>query len=98
MPTQNCSTLTSWAKIFTESRIERLQSGQRLSPADRRIKSKIVNHQSNMELKPWQKIASKTVGDFRIFKIRADEKISPRTGQHCDFFVIESVNWVNVVA
>ena len=49
-------------------------------------------------LKDWQTVGSKLAGDFRIFKIRADEKISPRTGKHCDFFVIESVDWVNVIA
>ena len=49
-------------------------------------------------LQDWKKIGSKTAGDFRIFRIRSDEKISPRTGKHCDFFVIESVDWVNVIA
>jgi ADP-ribose pyrophosphatase len=49
-------------------------------------------------LKDWEKIGSKLAGDFRIFKVRSDEKISPRTGKHCDFFVIESVDWVNVIA
>jgi len=49
-------------------------------------------------LKEWKKIGSKLAGDFRIFKIRSDEKISPRTGKVYDFFVIESVDWVNVIA
>lgn len=49
-------------------------------------------------LQDWKKMGSKTAGDFRIFKIRSDEKVSPRTGKHCDFFVIESVDWVNVIA
>jgi len=49
-------------------------------------------------LAEWKKIGSKLAGDFRIFKIRSDEKVSPRTGKHCDFFVIESVDWVNVIA
>ena len=51
-----------------------------------------------MTLKHWQQVGSKTIGDFRIFKIRSDEKISPRTGKLCDFFVLESVDWVNVIA
>jgi ADP-ribose pyrophosphatase len=46
----------------------------------------------------WPKISSKPLGDFRIFRLRADEKISPRTGQPCQFIVIDCVNWVNVVA
>ena len=49
-------------------------------------------------LKDWKLIGSKPAGDFRIFKIRSDEKISPRTGKLCDFFVIEAVDWVNVIA
>src|SRR5947199_9451971 len=49
-------------------------------------------------LKPWEKISSRQLGDFRIFTIRADRKISPRTRQEQDFFVIDSVNWVNVIA
>ena len=49
-------------------------------------------------LKPWKKIRSTPIGDFRIFKLRSDVKISPRTGQEHDFYVLESVNWVNVVA
>lgn len=46
----------------------------------------------------WEKIATKKIGDFRIFSLRSDLKISPRTGQQHDFFVIDSVNWVNVIA
>lgn len=49
-------------------------------------------------IRPWRTIASKPAGDFRIFTVRTDEKISPRTGQTHDFFVIECVDWVNVLA
>ena len=49
-------------------------------------------------IKPWEKISSRPMGDFRIFTIRSDRKISPRTQQPHDFFVIDSVNWVNVIA
>ena len=49
-------------------------------------------------IKPWKKISSKPMGDFRIFTIRSDKKQSPRTSAHHDFYVIDSVNWVNVVA
>ena len=47
---------------------------------------------------PWKTIRSKPAGDFRIFKIRSDVKVSPRTGKEHDFYVLESVNWVNIVA
>ena len=49
-------------------------------------------------LKPWQKVGSKPLADFKIFRIRSDRMVSPRTRQEHDFFVIESVNWVNVIA
>jgi ADP-ribose pyrophosphatase len=49
------------------------------------------------KVKPWEKVSSKPVGDFRVFTIRSDVRISPRTGKQHDFYVIESVNWVNVV-
>jgi 8-oxo-dGTP pyrophosphatase MutT (NUDIX family) len=49
-------------------------------------------------IKPWPTIRSVLIGDFRIFKLRTDIKVSPRTGKEHDFFILESVNWVNVVA
>jgi 8-oxo-dGTP pyrophosphatase MutT (NUDIX family) len=49
-------------------------------------------------IKPWEKIRSKLISDFRIFKLHSDVKISPRTGKEHDFFVLDSVNWVNVIA
>jgi 8-oxo-dGTP pyrophosphatase MutT (NUDIX family) len=50
------------------------------------------------DIKPWPLISSKPIGDFRIFTIRSDVKKSPRTGKEHDFYVIDSVNWVNVIA
>ncbi len=49
-------------------------------------------------IQPWSKISSRPVGDFRIFSVRSVIKRSPRTGLPHDFFVIDCVNWVNVVA
>jgi ADP-ribose pyrophosphatase len=49
-------------------------------------------------IQPWQTVSSTSVGDFRIFRVRSDKKISPRTGQERDFYVIDSVNWVNIIA
>ena len=49
-------------------------------------------------IKPWPLIDSRPLGDFRIFRVRQDEKTSPRTGQPHDFFVIDCANWVNVLA
>ena len=47
---------------------------------------------------PWPKTGSRLLGDYRIFNLRAETKISPRTGQEMEFFVIDSTNWVNVIA
>ena len=47
---------------------------------------------------PWKKTGSKPVGDYRIFKIRSDTLVNPRTGGEHEFFILDSVNWVNVIA
>ena len=49
-------------------------------------------------IKPWVNVRSTPIGDFRVFKLRSDLKRSPRTGKEHDFFVLESVDWVNVIA
>lgn len=49
-------------------------------------------------IQPWKKLKSVPSGDFRIFKVRTDRLVSPRTGAEHDFFVIDCPNWVNVIA
>lgn len=49
-------------------------------------------------LKPWPKTGSTPLGDYRVFKLRSDRRISPRTGKEHDFFVLDSANWVNIIA
>jgi 8-oxo-dGTP pyrophosphatase MutT (NUDIX family) len=49
-------------------------------------------------IKPWKTIRSAPAGDFRIFTIRADTCVNPRTGREHEFFVLDSVDWVNVIA
>lgn len=49
-------------------------------------------------IRPWQKIGSQSLGDFRIFTVRSDRAVSPRTGKEHDFFIIDCVNWVNLIA
>jgi 8-oxo-dGTP pyrophosphatase MutT (NUDIX family) len=51
-----------------------------------------------MDIKPWQKVSSETVGTHRIFSIRSDRVISPRTHQAHEVVVIDCTNWVNVIA
>ncbi len=49
-------------------------------------------------IEPWRIVSSTPLRDFRIFNVRSDRKISPRTGGEHEFFVIDTVDWVNVVA
>lgn len=49
-------------------------------------------------IQPWKKTGSKMLGDFRVFKLRADQLVSPRTGQEHEFFILDSADWVNVIA
>lgn len=48
-------------------------------------------------IKPWPRIRSRSVGSFRVFSIRADSTVSPRTGIEHDFYVIETQDWVNII-
>ncbi len=49
-------------------------------------------------IRPWEKVGSKEVGNFRIFNVRSDIRIHPRSGRQHDLYVIESVDWVNACA
>ena len=49
-------------------------------------------------IRPWKITRSERLGDFRVFRLRRDWKISPRTNHELDFFILECVNWVNVIA
>ena len=46
---------------------------------------------------PWPLIRSTPVKSYRVFSVRTDTARSPRTGKEHDFYVIESVDWVNVI-
>lgn len=48
-------------------------------------------------IKPWPCIRSQSVQSFRIFSIRTDTSVSPRTGVEHDFYVIETQDWVNII-
>lgn len=50
-----------------------------------------------MTPKPWEIISSKKDKSYRVFSLRTDRAISPRTGQDHNFFVLESSSWVNVI-
>jgi 8-oxo-dGTP pyrophosphatase MutT (NUDIX family) len=46
----------------------------------------------------WPKIRSVCGDDHRVFSIRRDLAVSPRTGAEHEFVVLESVDWVAVLA
>lgn len=48
-------------------------------------------------VKPWQRIHSTRGPSFRVFSIRTDRAVSPRTGKEHDFYIVESPDWVNVI-
>ncbi len=48
-------------------------------------------------IRPWQCIRSRSIQSFRVFSIRTDTALSPRTGIEHDFHIIESEDWVNII-
>ncbi len=47
--------------------------------------------------RPWPVVCSTPVADHRIFAVRRDRAVSPRTGEEHAFIVLETPDWVNVV-
>lgn len=50
-----------------------------------------------MAPKPWKIVFTHTDRSYRVFGLRKDRAVSPRTGNEYDFFVLESNPWVNVI-
>lgn len=48
--------------------------------------------------RPWPKHGSRHGADYRIFRSRWDDLQNPRTGERMDRVVLETPDWVNVVA
>jgi ADP-ribose diphosphatase len=48
--------------------------------------------------RPWPRVGSEPAGDFRVFSIRRDRVVSPRTGDPHDFYILDSASWINVIA
>lgn len=49
-------------------------------------------------IEAWRKLSSKPLGDFRVFSVHQEQKVSPRTGVPHDFYIIDSPKWVNIIA
>jgi ADP-ribose pyrophosphatase len=50
-----------------------------------------------MTIRPWKITSSMTDSAYRVFSLRKDRAVSPRTGKEHSFFVLESSSWVNVI-
>ncbi len=51
----------------------------------------------NRLIKPWQVQSAEMVADCRIFQVRKETTLSPRTGQAHEMFVMHHPTWVNIV-
>lgn len=51
-----------------------------------------------MALEGWERAGTEEVSDFRVFRVRRFRARSPRTGGLRTFSVIDSPDWVNIVA
>ena len=49
-------------------------------------------------MKPWDRIDTESVADFRIFSMEKERRWNPRTKKEHSFFVLHSPDWVNVIA
>lgn len=52
----------------------------------------------NKQVETWRRAASKEIADCRVFKVREDFCERDSDGAKANFFVIESPDWVNVIA
>ena len=50
-----------------------------------------------MPVKPWKIVSSNRDRSYRVFGLRTDRAISPRTGKEHPFFILESSSWVNII-
>lgn len=50
-----------------------------------------------MHLESWKILSSKLDESYPIFNLRTDKAVSPRTHKAYDFYILESLNWVNII-
>jgi 8-oxo-dGTP pyrophosphatase MutT (NUDIX family) len=48
-------------------------------------------------IKPWPKIRTRSTQSYRVFSVRTDIVLSPRTNFEHDFYIIESNDWINII-
>ncbi|MBW1681007.1 MAG: NUDIX hydrolase [Deltaproteobacteria bacterium] len=50
-----------------------------------------------MPVKPWKVLDSTRDRSYRVFNLRTDRALSPRTGKAHRFFILETPSWVNII-
>ena len=50
-----------------------------------------------MPPEPWKVVSSQKDRSYRVFSLRTDRAVSPRTGKEHSFFILESTSWVNII-
>ena len=51
-----------------------------------------------MSLKPWEQLSEESLVQYKVFHVRKVRRRSPRTGANHGLFILDTVDWVNVVA
>ncbi|MFT7621092.1 MAG: ADP-ribose pyrophosphatase [Myxococcota bacterium] len=49
-------------------------------------------------MSPWKLISQRVLGDFRIFSLHEQRLQHPTSGDELPFFVMETVDWCNIIA
>ena len=49
-------------------------------------------------IRPWKKLGSTIQSEHRIFKVRRDRVVNPRTNAEHEMVVLENPDWVNIIA
>jgi len=49
-------------------------------------------------IRPWAKLSSTIHSDHRIFKVRHDRVVNPRTKAEHEMVILENPDWVNIIA
>ena len=48
-------------------------------------------------IKPWKIVSSRTDANYKVFQVRTDRAVSPRTDRIGEFYTLLSNDWVNVL-
>ncbi len=48
-------------------------------------------------IKPWPVVQSRPREFYRVFSLRTDTVVSPRTGMEHEFHIIETRDWINII-